>query len=81
MATISANCGGLLLDAEQFELNSDKSLHIKGGTTTVSNATKTKAGVVKQSALVADASGDAPTKAEFDALLTALKNAGIMATS
>lgn len=45
------------------------------------NATTAKAGLVKQAAAVAVAAGDAPTKAEFDSLLTALKNAGIMATS
>lgn len=45
------------------------------------NATTAKAGLVKQAAAVADAAGESPTKAEFDGLLTALKNAGIMATS
>ena len=45
------------------------------------NATTAKAGLVKQAAAVAAAAGEAPTKAEFDSLLTALKNAGIMATS
>lgn len=45
------------------------------------NATTATAGLVKQAAAVADATGEAPTKAEFDSLLTALKNAGIMATS
>lgn len=43
------------------------------------NATTATAGLVKQAANVAAASGDTPTKAEFDGLLTALKNAGIMA--
>ena len=42
--------------------------------------TSTK-GVVKQAAAVAGAAGDAPTKAEFDALIAALKAAGIMANS
>lgn len=45
------------------------------------NATTAKAGLVKQAAAVAAAAGESPTKAEFDSLLTALKNAGIMATS
>ena len=45
------------------------------------NATTATAGLVKQAAAVAAAAGEAPTKAEFDSLLTALKNAGIMATS
>lgn len=44
-------------------------------------ATKDVAGTVKQCGLVASASGDTVTKAEFEALLTALKNAGIMANS
>ena len=43
------------------------------------NATTATAGLVKQSANVAVAAGESPTKAEFDGLLTALKNAGIMA--
>lgn len=42
-------------------------------------ATTSKAGLVKQAASVAAAAGEAPTKAEFDGLITALKNAGIMA--
>lgn len=46
----------------------------------VSVATTTQYGVVKQSALVPNAVA-APTKAEFDGLLTALKNAGLMATA
>lgn len=44
-------------------------------------ATTAVAGTVKQSALVADASGENVTAAEFNALLTALKNAGIMASA
>lgn len=43
------------------------------------NATTATAGLVKQAANVAAAAGESPTKAEFDGLLTALKNAGIMA--
>lgn len=45
------------------------------------NATTATAGLVKQAANVAAAAGESPTKAEFDGLLTALKNAGIMAAS
>lgn len=41
-------------------------------------ATKTAAGLVKMAANVAAAADDAPTKAEFDALLDALIEAGIM---
>lgn len=47
----------------------------------VANATTSTAGIVKQAANVPAAVGDTPTKAEFDALLTALQNAGIMADS
>lgn len=47
----------------------------------VSAATTTVRGTVLQSALVPDAAGANPTKAEFDALLTALKAAGIMASA
>ena len=43
------------------------------------NATTATAGLVKQATNVAAAAGESPTKAEFDGLLTALKNAGIMA--
>lgn len=43
------------------------------------NATTETPGLVKQAANVAAAVGEAPTKAEFDGLLTALKDAGIMA--
>ena len=46
---------------------------------TAASATAAVAGLVKQSALVAEAAGEAPTAAEFKALLDALKTAGIMA--
>lgn len=42
-------------------------------------ATTEVAGIVKQAANVAVAAGDAPTKAEFDALIAALITAGLMA--
>ena len=42
-------------------------------------ATTTTAGVVKQAAAVADAAGSAPTAAEYNALLAALRTAGIIA--
>lgn len=45
------------------------------------NATKEKAGLVKQAAHVKDPSGETPTKAEFIALRNALVTAGIMASS
>ena len=43
-------------------------------------ASKDTAGGVKQAALVQDAVGDNPTKEEYNALLAALKAAGIMAS-
>ena len=45
------------------------------------NATKSKAGLVRQATLVAEAAGENGTKAEFKALLDALKAAGIMAST
>lgn len=52
-----------------------------GATYTLPNANKTTFGGVKQSTLVPEAAGENVTKAEFKALLDALKAAGIMATS
>lgn len=45
----------------------------------VVTATTAKQGLVKQATLVPEASGENVTKAEFKALLDALKTAGIMA--
>lgn len=45
------------------------------------NATKEKAGLVKQAAHVANPAGDTPTKAEFIALRDALVAAGMMASA
>lgn len=45
------------------------------------NATKEKAGLVKQAAHVADPAGTTPTKAEFIELRDALVTAGMMASS
>lgn len=45
------------------------------------NATKAKAGLVKQAAHVADPAGETPTKAEFIALRDALVTAGLMASA
>jgi len=47
----------------------------------IPSAGATSAGLVKQGVNVAAAAGATPTKAEFDALLTSLKNAGIIASS
>lgn len=45
------------------------------------NATKEKAGLVKQAAYVKDPTGDTPTKAEFIELRNALVEAGQMASA
>lgn len=45
------------------------------------NATKAKAGLVKQTTLVPEAAGTNVTKEEFKALLDALKASGQMASS
>lgn len=45
------------------------------------NATKEKAGLVKQAAHVKNPTGETPTKAEFIALRDALVAAGLMASS
>lgn len=45
------------------------------------NATKEKAGLVKQAAHVSDPVGDTPTKAEYIALRNALVTAGMMASA
>lgn len=45
------------------------------------NATKEKAGLVKQAAHVNDPAGDTPTKDEFIALRNALVTAGLMASA
>lgn len=45
------------------------------------NATKEKAGLVKQAAHVNDPAGETPTKAEFIALRNALVTAGMMASA
>lgn len=43
--------------------------------------TATTKGPVFQGVAVANAAGEAPTKAEFDALLVSLRNAGVIAPS
>lgn len=48
---------------------------------TAANATTAAAGLVKMAANVAGAAGEAPTKAEFDALIAALTAAGLMASA
>lgn len=48
-------------------------------TGTAVTATTTVAGIVKQAASQPAAAGANPTKAEYDALLTAMRTAGLMA--
>ena len=54
-----------------------------GSPVTMSNAaaTASKRGTVLQGAAVAVAAGANPTKAEFDALVVSLRNAGVIASS
>ena len=54
-----------------------------GGELVIATGGKLKFGTTefKQGAAVADAAGDAPTAAEFKALLDSLRNAGIIKTS
>ena len=42
---------------------------------------QTQIGTMTQGVAVADAAASTPTKAEFDALLESLRNAGVIATS
>lgn len=52
-----------------------------GKDATLIAATTSAIGAVKMAAAVADAAGDNATKAEFNALLTSLRNAGILSTT
>ena len=51
------------------------------GLMSVASAASNVTGGVKQGVAVASAAGDTPTKAEFDALLTSLRNSGVLASS
>lgn len=51
------------------------------GLPTPGHATTTVYGSVKKASKVADAAGEAPTAAEFNALLAALKSAGLMSST
>ena len=51
------------------------------GMINVAAAASNVTGGVKQGIAVADAAGDAPTKAEFDALLASLRTSGVLASS
>lgn len=67
-------------------ITKEKMNNLETGCETANNgipsaATTQVAGIVKQAALVPDAVADSVTKDEFNALLTALKTAGIMASA
>lgn len=67
-------------DTVEVKINSTTSkLYVPTYPVVPGEATTETAGTVRQAANVALAAGEAPTKAEFDALITALINAGIMA--
>ena len=52
-----------------------------GGTLNVTGTLKLNGATIAQANAVADAAGDAPTAAEFKALLDSLRAAGILKTS
>lgn len=67
-------------------ITKEKMNNLETGCETANNgipsaATTQTAGIVKQATLVPDAAGENATKEEFNALLSALKAAGIMASS
>ena len=67
-------------------ITKEKMNNLETGVETVNNgiplnATRSKAGLVKQAALGPEAAGENVAKAEFKALLDSLKTAGIMASS
>ena len=67
-------------DTVEVKINTSTSkLYVPTYPVVPEEATTETAGTVKQAANVELAAGEAPTKAEFDALITALINAGIMA--
>lgn len=67
-------------DTVEVKINTSTSkLYVPTYPVVPGKATTETAGTVKQAANVALAAGEAPTKAEFNALITALINAGIMA--
>ena len=67
-------------------ITKDKMNNLESGVETANNgipaaATTEKAGLVKQAANVEAATGETVTKEEFNALLTSLQTAGIVASS
>jgi len=74
------NCGGLLVDETQMEVDASKQLTIKSGVVVPSEASTTVVGGALQMANQADsvAEDTAGVLVDFNALLTALKTAGYM---
>lgn len=69
-------------DTVEVKINTSTSkLYVPTYPVVPEEATTETAGTVKQAANVALAAGEAPTKAEFDALITALITAGLMAAA
>jgi hypothetical protein len=66
-------------DTVEIKIGEDGKLYAPTYPTVPGEATTETAGTVRQAANVELAVGETPTKAEFDALITALINAGIMA--
>lgn len=56
-------------------------IDVNDGAISVADAGASTKGVVKQGVAVADAAGEAPTAAEFKALLDSLRAAGVIATA
>ena len=78
--------GGITPADDLALIGSGKIGKAKAGVETANNgipaaATTATAGLVKQAALVPEASAEQVSKAEFKALLDALKTAGIMASA
>lgn len=70
-------CGGFQIDGVSLVV-ANGVMSAPGGGGAVPNATTQVAGIVKQAETIADITA-APTQADFNGLLAALKTAGIMA--
>lgn len=83
MAEIKAPCGGIALNADDFTVDDNGVIKSKAKANgyVLPAATKSALGGVKQATKVNEAAGENVTKAEFKALLDALKAAGIMANA
>lgn len=75
-AVATASKNGLMSAADKSKLDG---IAAQANKYTLPNATTSSYGGVKQAANVAKVVGEAPTKAEFDALIDSLVAAGIMA--